>query len=220
MQAAYEFPDVSPWVRGSFVTTLDGVIRGQDGTSRSIATAADQRIFSILRSAADVVLVGAGTIRDENYRPSQRPIAIVSASADLPLSLRLFTDRTDESPRTLVLTTAIAIESSSADLRDAADLIDCGHDRVDLRLAVDALTERGLIRIHCEGGPRLLGDLAAAGLLDEVLLTVTPTLQGGTPPEHLLDLPGGLLPAMRMRTTQVLEEDGSVFIRAQREAQR
>lgn len=218
-RAAYGFPDVRPWVRGSMVSTLDGVMRGTDGTSRSIASAADRRVFSMLRWSADVILVGAGTIRDEDYRPSRLPIAIVTASLRLPLTLRLFSLRTPDTPRTLVLTTSAAISSAPAELLDIADVIACGESSVDLPTAVGVLDERGLSRIHCEGGPTLLGELAEVDLLDELLLTVTPVLQGGGADEHLLSVEGRLS-MMRLEMAQVLEEDGSVFIRARRSAPR
>ncbi|MDP1875984.1 MAG: dihydrofolate reductase family protein [Actinomycetota bacterium] len=217
IRAAYGFPAGRSWVRGSMVSSLDGVMRGPDGTSRSIASQADARVFSILRSRADVVLVGAGTLRDEDYHPSRLPIAVVSGSLDLPMSLRLFRLRTDETPRTIVLTSEEAAVGAAPELEAIADLVPCGVAEVDLALAIEALVTRGLGRIHCEGGPRLLGDLAHAGLLDELLLSITPSLQGGGPGEHIMSVQGGLDPSLRLRTTQVLEEDGTVFIRASRE---
>ena len=216
VRAGYAFPGDGPWVRGSMVATLDGVMRGTDGTSRSIASEADQRVFSLLRAAADVVLVGAGTVRSEDYHPSRLPIAIVTDSLNLPLTLRVFSLRTVATPRTLIMTTSAARASAPAGLLDVADVIACGERSVDLHTAVSALVSRGLLRIHCEGGPRLLGSLAQAALLDELLLTVTPILHGGDPSEHVLSVDGGLVPALNLETTQVLEEDGSVFIRARR----
>lgn len=213
---AYAFPDARSWIRVNFVSTLDGVIRGTDGTSRSIASPADQRAFSQLRRAADVVLVGAGTLRDEDYHPARLPLAVVTATGNLPVSLRLFTLRTADTPRTLVLTTKLGAASIDRAWLPVAEVIECGEDGVDLPTAMAALIDRGLRRIHCEGGPRLLGDLAAAGLLDELLLTVVPVLHGGGPAEHLLTVAGGLDPDLRLQVTQVLEEDGSVFIRASR----
>lgn len=204
-------------MRANMVSTLDGVMRGSDGTSRAISSAADQRVFSMLRAPADVILVGAGTIRAEDYHPSRTPIAIVTASLDLPPTLRLFSLRTEQSPRTIVLTTAAAASTAAPDLLAAADIVTCGETSVDLCAAVEALVERGLTRIHCEGGPRLLSDLAAAGLLDELLLTVTPLLHGGSASEHILSIAGGFDPPLRLVTDQVLEEDGSVFLRARRD---
>ncbi len=74
------------------------------------------------------------------------------------------------------------------------------------------LKDRGLGRILCEGGPALLGDLISAGLLDELLLTLVPSIMGGGPKEHILDIAGGLDPAVRLRPRLVLEEEGTVLL--------
>ena len=212
----YAFPADGPWVRANMVSTLDGTMRGPDGGSRSISTRADQRVFSIARLAADVTLVGAGTVRAEDYRPSKRPIAIVTGRLDLPLSLRMFAERTHAHPRPLVLTTDAAADRASTTLLASADVVPCGHSQVDLHRVVQTLVDRGLPRINCEGGPSLLGDLAAAGLLDELLLTLSPALLGGPASEHIIDIAGGLAPPLRMTMTHVLTEDGTVLIRASR----
>lgn len=210
IRAAYEFPDARPWVRASMVATLDGVVRGRDGDSRSIASAADRRVFSMLRLRADVVLVGAGTLRSVDYPPSRLPIAVVSNSLDLPPSLRLFADAGPDSPRTIVYTTAKAADRSDRSLAERVDVVATGEADVDLHGVVHDLAARGLGRVHCEGGPRLLSALADAQLIDEILLTVTPRLHGGE--DHVLSVAGGL--DQRYRIASLIEEDGSVFIRA------
>jgi riboflavin biosynthesis pyrimidine reductase len=214
VRAAYAFPDRVPWVRANMVSTLDGSMRGVEGGSRSISTPADQRVFSIAREAAEVILVGAGTIRAEDYRPSRKTVAIVSNRLDLPLSLRMLADRTAENPRPIVFTTDEAAADASAGLRALVDIVASGSGMVDIHRVVDELATRGLARIHCEGGPRLLSDLVAAGLLDELLLTIVPRLLGGGPDEHILTVPTGFDPPLRLAQEQVLEADGSVFIRA------
>lgn len=216
LRRAYDFPDARPWVRGSMVSTLDGVMRGPDGSSRSIASAADRRVFSLLRMTADVVLVGAGTVRAERYGPSRRPIAIVSGRLDLNPAMPLFSERTASTPRTIILTTAGAAAHPPEGLERLADIVCCGDNTVDLAVAIGELHARGLGRIHCEGGPTLLGSLAAADLIDEVLLTLTPALMGGGDADHILTVDGGLHPALHLRTRQVLEEDGTVFLRVSR----
>ena len=208
-----EFPPDRPWLRAVMASTLDGAMRGPDGGSRSISTPADQRWFSALRRDPDVLLVGAGTIRAEDYRPSRKVIAVVSASLSLPPTLRMLADRTQEHPRPIVLTTQRAVDQAPAHLRDGTELVPCGDTRVDVTLARQALIDRGLARIQCEGGPSLLGDIIAAGLLDELLLTLTPRLLGGPGGEHIVDVAGGFAPPPRMRVTDLQEEDGTVFVR-------
>ena len=214
LRAVYTFPEQRPWVRANMVSTLDGAMRGTDGGSRSIGTPADQRVFSIARADADVILVGAGTIRTEDYRPSRKTVAIVSNRLDLPLTLRMLAERTDANPRPIAFTTDHAAAEASEALHALVDVVPCGSETVDLHRLVADLAARGLGHIHCEGGPSLLGDLAAAGLLDELLLTVVPRLLGGGPKEHILSVAGGFDPPLRLTPTHVLEEDGSVFIRA------
>jgi riboflavin biosynthesis pyrimidine reductase len=218
LRADYGFPASGTWIRANMVSTLDGVMRGPDGGSRSISTPADQRVFSIARRDADAVLVGAGTIRAEDYRPSVRTVAIVTARLGLPLSLRMFSERTEAHARPIALTTTRAADAASGELRRVIDIVPCGDTDVDLRAVIQALTDRGHRRIHCEGGPSLLSDLVAAGLLDELLLTMVPRLLGGGPGEHIVDIAGGLDPAWRMATEEILEEDGTVLLRARRVA--
>lgn len=212
--AAYGFPEHGPWVRANFVTTLDGAIRGGDGLSGSISTDADQRVFRIARRTADVVLAGAGTVRAEDYRPSQIPLAIVTGTLDLPPTLRLFADATDRHVTPMAFTTDEAAAAAPAGIRERVEVVPCGSGHVDLGRLVTALAERGLPRIHCEGGPHVLGSLLRAGLLDELLQTIVPVLRGGGPGEHLVDIPAGLDPMVRLTPTQVLEEDGTLFLRA------
>lgn len=212
LRAAYAFPDRRPWVRAIMVSTLDGTMRGPDGSSRSISTPVDQRVFGLARREADAILVGAGTIRAEDYRPSLRTVAIVTRRLDLPLDLRMFRERAAAHARPIAFTTDAAAASAPAALREVIDVVGCGDDAVDLSLVVAALQDRGLGRILCEGGPALLGDLVSAGLLDELLLTVVPVLLGGGPPEHILDIAGGLDPALRLVPRLVLEEEGTVLL--------
>ena len=92
----------------------------------------------------------------------------------------------------------------------AADVIVAGQDKVDLAAALGALADRGLSRVNCEGGPHLLAQVAAAGLLDELTLTVSPTLAG---PGAGRIVAGPAFAADRMTLTQVLAEDGYLFCR-------
>lgn len=184
--------DDLPWVRINFVSSVDGAATHQ-GLSGDLSDDADKRVFAVLRRLCDVVVVGAGTVRAEGYSAmrvdaaserwrtehglSAHPVfAIVSASLDLDVASPIFQDAP---VRPIVLTT----ERSRADLRDAlsevADVVVCGRDRVEPEALVRVLNERGLGRIHCEGGPHLFGDLIASALLDELCITISPRLEAG-----------------------------------------
>ncbi|HSK26756.1 MAG TPA: pyrimidine reductase family protein [Jiangellales bacterium] len=219
----YAYPDGQVWVRANMVSSLDGAVTGADERSGSLSTAADRRVFSVLRGLCDVVLVGAGTARAEGYGPAKVAgrraalrarsglrdlpvIALVSASLDLDPAAPVFAEATE---RTVVVTHAAAPADRRASLETVADVVVAGRDRVDVPAALAALAERGLHRVLCEGGPRLLAAVADAEALDELCVTLAPRLVGGDagrivsgPP---VDLP--------LRLAHLLEEDGTLLAR-------
>lgn len=194
---AYEYPGLGPdghWLRANMVSTLDGAAQ-HDGRSQPISNETDMRIFGTLRALADVIVVGAETVRQEGYRPArareafaarrtaagQGPaavIAVVSASLDLDFSLPLFTSPLEP---TLVLTGAAAPADRVAEAAKAgAQVVVAGDGAgVDPARAVRELADRGLRRQLTEGGPRLLGQFVAADALDELCLTISPMLTAG-----------------------------------------
>lgn len=231
---AYAWPD-GPWLRANMVSTADGAARSPDGLSEGISSEADRRVFGRLRGLADVVLAGAGTVRQEGYGPArpkqafaqrraaagQRPspvVAVVTRSLALDLASALFTDAPE---RTIVVTSASADGAARRRTEEVADVLVAGEHDVDLGLALTLLHERGLRRVHAEGGPTLLAELAARDLLDELLLTVSPALAGGGYTDrsevHRI-LAGSPLPdAPRpLRLEHVLEDSGSLFLRYRR----
>jgi riboflavin biosynthesis pyrimidine reductase len=207
LAAAYACPEGHPWLRANMVTSVDGAMTGPDARSGSLSGPADRAVFRVLRRAADAVLVGAGTVRAEGYRPAALPIAVVSNRLDLDWSLPLF----DNAPqRTLVLTSAAAPADRLAAARVGTDVVLCGEERVDPALAVAALHQRGLTRLLCEGGPSLLAQLGAAGLLDELCLTTAPVLVGGTAGRILA---GPELDGRPWHLAHLLTDEDSLFAR-------
>lgn len=184
LTALLDLYDGPPAVTASMITTVDGAATGADQVTGSINGPADLRVFTALRTLADVVLVGAGTVRKEGYRaprlapervaarvargmPPQPDLAVVTASGTLPEAL--LTDR----PAPWVFTT------SPSDAVAAAIPADRLVATTDLTEVVATLRAAGARRIVTEGGPTLLGGLIAAGLVDEVCLTIAPLLVGG-----------------------------------------
>jgi 5-amino-6-(5-phosphoribosylamino)uracil reductase len=235
LAAAYAYPEREPgsgrepWLRANMVSTLDGAAQ-HDGRSHPISSAADMRIFGTLRALADVVVVGAETVRQEGYRPAraradfaamrkaagQGPapaIAVVTAGLELDFTLPLFT-----SPLvpTLLLTGAAAAPDRIATAEKAgARVVICGDGiGVDPVRAVRALAELGHTRLLTEGGPRLLGQLVASGVLDELCLTVSPMLTAGGA-QRIAGGPSVTVPE-RFALVSLLEEDGFLFSRYRR----
>ncbi len=195
----YAYPDAAPdrcVVRGNAIASLDGGAT-TDGTSGGLGGAGDRRLFALQRELADVIVVGAGTARAENYggarmTAAQRqrrqgrgqreipPIALVTRSGVIERDLGVLTG---SEVRPLVLTCAAAADDASARVGSAAEVLDCsGSDpgQVDLGTALHRLAGRGLRRVLTEGGPSLLGAFIAAQLLDEMCLTTAPLLVGGS----------------------------------------
>ena len=109
-----------------------------------------------------------------------------------------------------MITSAASDPARRAETAKVADVIVAGEQRVDLTAARAALAGRGLGRVLCEGGPHLFGDLGAAGLVDELCLSLSPTLAG---PGAGGIIAGASFPAHRMTLRQALTDDGFLFLR-------
>jgi riboflavin biosynthesis pyrimidine reductase/DNA-binding MarR family transcriptional regulator len=218
----YDYPR-DFWLRANMVASADGAAY-LDGRSGGLSSAADRRLFAVLRALADVVLVGAGTARAEKYKPARRrpelaplragrshtpPIALVSRALDLDLSAPLFAQAPPDA-RTIVITCDAAPGQARAAAAKVADVIVAGELAVDLDGALAALNDRSLGRVLCEGGPTLLGQLAAAGLVNELCLTVSPLLAGPGPSRITVGAP---FSAQQMALVHVLRADETLFCR-------
>jgi riboflavin biosynthesis pyrimidine reductase len=189
--SAYEFPADRRWVRANFVSSLDGAAY-VDGRSEGLSGPADHQVFGVLRMLSDAILVGAGTLRDEQYkavRPAgpRREWRLANDRAEYP-TLVVVSARLDLAPehpalddppvRPVILTCAAAPAQQRTALEKVADVLVLGEDTVDLPSGLEELERRGLLRILTEGGPHLFGALTAAGLIDELCLTLSPLLAG------------------------------------------
>lgn len=143
-----------------------------------------------------MILLGAGTARIEGYGAMRLPadaerwrtehgltpqpaFALVSRSLDLDPGADLFTDAP---VRPIICTVASAPADRRAALSRVAEVIDAGETSVDPAVVRDDLHRRGHARIHSEGGPTLFGTFLEAGVVDELCLTLAPTLDAGLAP--------------------------------------
>jgi riboflavin biosynthesis pyrimidine reductase len=212
----------------NMVSTVDGraSIAGRSGP---IAGPADRELFHALRAPADAVMAGAGTMRVERYGRitrdasrmrmrrdrglSEEPLAcIVSASLALPPDLPLLA-----APQAHV----VVLTPSDATLPDSAARIDYVRTRrgeeLDLTAALSELRDRFAVELLlCEGGPHLNSQLLAAGLVDELFLSLSPKLAGGDPAqsEALRILAGDAFEEpLELDLLGVLEHDSHLFLR-------
>lgn len=214
-----------PWVMANMVGGLDGTA-AVGGRVGALSDDTDAHLFRAMRAVADIVLVGAETARRERYGPVRLtdelvasrvaaglaetpPIAIVSRSLRLDWDLPLFASA--GAPRPIIVTCGAADPDLLARAEAVAEVVVAGEAAVSPDEAVAALRSRFGARLAlCEGGPTLLGQVAAAGLLDELCLTISPVL-GGDP------LPVSVTPAgadlTRMTLAHVAEAHGSLYLR-------
>jgi len=217
----YAYPDRDgTWVRANFITSIDGGATA-DGKTGAMAGPGDRFIFNLLRELADVIVVGAGTVRIEGYSGAQLGVArrqrrqargqsevprlaIVTKSGRLERDMGVFT-RTEVPP--LVLTCTAAADETRRLLSDLAEVIDCSGsdpDKVDETALLAILAARGMRRVLTEGGPMLLGAFVQRNLLDELCLTIAPYVVGGLA-RRIATGPGQLL--TRMRCAHILTDD-------------
>lgn len=192
-----------PRLYANFVATVDGVVAlpGQPHSSRIISeyNTADRFVMGLLRACADVVLVGAETMRDSpgtlwtadhayppaaalfdelrraRERPPRPAVAVLSGHGTVDPRHPAFEQGA------LVLTSEPGAARLRGRLPRGATMLTIGPDAsLDPAAALDALRSGGHRLILCEGGPRTLGALVAAGLLDELFLTTSPLLAGRT----------------------------------------
>lgn len=214
-----------PTLRVNFIASLDGAVT-VDGLSGGLHGPGDKEIFDSLRMVCDALIVGWGTVRAENYdalrlsepaRTWRRDhglaefplMVIVSDSLDLNLSQLVFTDAPIPP---LVITHG---KAPAGRLAGIAEVVVTGDEEIDLAVMIAELHARGATQLLSEGGPRLLGRLAAADLVDEICLTVSPLLVGGGPGRIAAGAPG--IPR-RMSLRHVLSQQDMLFLRYARQS--
>jgi riboflavin-specific deaminase-like protein len=209
-----------PYLVLNMVSSLDGKAT-IDWRTRGLSTELDRQLFHHLRTQADAVMVGAGTVRIERYGRMAKtdelrdkrereglardPLAvIVSARLDLPADLPLL----DEPEQRVLIATGS--DASLPELRGQVEYARVGDD---LPLLMARLREdHGIRSVLCEGGPTLNSHLLAAGLVDELFLTLNPKLAGGA---AALTIVAGreLIEPVELDLVSVAEGDGELFTR-------
>jgi riboflavin biosynthesis pyrimidine reductase len=214
-------PARRPYVVCNFVSSADGKATAQ-GRTALLGGPGDREMFHLLRTQVDAVLAGTETLRVERYGPLARearfsdirvaegrapqPLAvIVSRSGRIPFEIPLFASATShvavyapagvEPPACAAHVTMHVLSPADGELGSVLE---------SLRL------EHGVRSLLCEGGPRLFSALLAEDLVDELFLTLAPTVVGGAE-LGITSAPLGEL--IQLRLLRVLEHDGALFLR-------
>lgn len=218
-------PAGRPWVMVNMIATVDGGT-ATAGVSGGLGGAGDKAMFRAVRSVPDVIVVGAQTVRMEDYgapRPTgavraarrargQEPtprMAVVSSRLDLDPAQGFFADAEQ---RPLVFTGAAADPVRLEALAPVAELVRGAGDLLDLAMVLEELASRGAEVVLCEGGPSLNGQLVATGLVDEWCTTVSPMLVAG--PSARSAHGHADVPTLGLRLDRVMADDeGYLFLR-------
>jgi riboflavin biosynthesis pyrimidine reductase len=212
------YADPPPGVRVNMIFSADGAA-AFGGRAGPLSCPLDQQLLKTLRGFADVVLVGAGTARAENYGPvrltdagrtAPPPIAVISRSGRLPS--RLFDDP-DQPP--IVVTCAHAAAARDERSDDGRRVLVAGEESVDVARAVALLRARGMQRVLCEGGPTVLDALVEADAVDEICVTLAPKLAASQPVGQRLS-PSPLPAPVSMRLEHALVCDDYLFLKYRR----
>ena len=213
-----------PYVVINTVSSVDGRT-ALEGKAAGLGSRIDRRAMRTLRSRADAVVIGAGTLRAERLSlgldpadGAPQPLAIiVTNTGDVPVEEHLIVKGGQE---VLILLSDAAPRRVGEQLRRLAPVMRAPADStgaVDLGRALLALkAERGVESLVVEGGPGLSHALISHSLVDELFLTVAPELLGGAAEQTLTLLRGPTLPARDRPTLDLLSihlADGEIFLR-------
>jgi diaminohydroxyphosphoribosylaminopyrimidine deaminase/5-amino-6-(5-phosphoribosylamino)uracil reductase len=175
-----------PLVTYKAAVTLDGKVAAAGGNARWISCLDSRRAVHELRSHVDAVLVGAGTVRQDDPELTVRlsdgrdPVRVViTRDGVLPWGCKLLA--TSHRTPTIVVADEATDPVRTRLRARGAEVLEVGP--AGLRGALHALAARGLLDVLCEGGPTLAGQLLSAGLLDRVLLFVAPLIVGRGAPD-------------------------------------
>jgi riboflavin-specific deaminase-like protein len=213
-------PPGRPYLGINMVSSLDGKAT-LEWRTKGLSTDADRQLFHHLRTQADAVMVGAGTAREERYgrmtkndelrqkrmnegRVADALAVVVSGRLDLPPDLPLL----NEPEQRVVIATA-----SDEEIPGVTGEVEYARTGDDLpRLLAYLHEEHGVRSVLCEGGPTLNSHLFAAGLVDELFLTLNPKVLGGA---SALTIVAGreLVEPAEPQLVSVAEHDGELYTR-------
>jgi riboflavin biosynthesis pyrimidine reductase len=199
-------PPRADWIRINLVGSVSGSAAGADGTSETLTNPADRKLLGVIRSLADVVVVGAASVRSEGYYiPRHAELAVVTGTGDLGNHLVTSTGA-QASFFVLCPESAVArARETTADVDARILVVPDEGGSMTVPAIVDALHGAGFESIVCEGGPTLASQFVRAEVVDEVCLTTSPILNGASAP-----LFGGHeFPDQNLRLVSLLVDDAN-----------
>ncbi|MBL69038.1 MAG: diaminohydroxyphosphoribosylaminopyrimidine reductase [Verrucomicrobiales bacterium] len=222
---------IRPFVLINMAMTADGKIASANRAVTKLGSRRDFGHLLSLRATVDAVMTGAGTINaqpDITLGPGSRQYSEIRAArglSDAPLRIlasgsgrlnpkaKIF--RSPGAP-IIVLTTKQMHRARRHTLAEtAAEVCEFGRSKIDMRKALNWLrVENGVKRLLCEGGGQLNGTLLAAGLVDEINLTICPKIMSGKSAPTIADSPiaESLMDARQFKLKSMRPASGEVFL--------
>ena len=213
----------------NMIASVDGA-SGVDGLSGGLGGPADRAVFRAVRASCDWILVASKTASAEGYRcpspdaallhrrlgagrsPSPR-LAIVTASGAVDPGIGALRDANagvqGQGPRTVVITGEAADPARLAKID--AEIVRLPMPVPQPRAVLDVLHQQGAAVVLCEGGPTWNAQMAEAGLIDELCLSISPIIAGGS--SSRIVAPSAQTATARMRLSRLLVEDDYLFAR-------
>ena len=213
-------PEHRPFVYLNVVSSVDGRA-AIEGRSQRLGSETDTLLLTELRTLADAVLIGTGTLRAEGYgrlvgnpeRVARREAAGRSPTPTAVLLSRSLDVRWDAG--LFAAADQPVLVYTEADTQAPATAAPLELIRLPERTPEAALRDlrgRGVRALLCEGGPTLNGALLAAGLVDELFLTLSPLLAGNAEAPRIVE--GEDLPEPLGLTLEwVLHHDDELYLR-------
>lgn len=216
-------PAERPYVICNMISTADGKAT-IDGRAGPISDPIDRELFHLLRTQADAVLIGAGTLRKEYYGPLVKTPELadlrersglrrsqlaccITGTLDLSVDIPIFQDKHSE-----IKTFTTQPEKTLADCPAAVSIIRMGDSAVPLAELFQSLHQDGIRSVLCEGGPNLNAELLRADLLDELFLSLAPKLESGR--DNLTIVHGDTLAQpTELELLSLMEANSSLYLR-------
>ena len=209
-----------PWVMLNMIASLDGAT-AVGGGATALGDEDDRAAFQAIRAVPDVILVGAGTVTAEDYGPVSLDqerrerraalgkvevptLAIVTGRMSIEPGAKVFSD---PEHKPLIITSTNVSPGKLVTLGDAADVVFLEDLTPEAILGQLGAAEVVLL----EGGPTLNGQFARDGLIDEINLTIAPTVHAGD--SKRVTVGPEVVPPLSMRQDRVLFGDRSLFVR-------
>ena len=217
-----------PWILLNMVNSVDGFI-SFEGRAGGLSGSADRNIYQIIRGLADIILVGAGTVRAENYKAPKTPegklaefresrgqekrprIAVLSGELNLNPDMGLFAERHPEDKPPLIYTKSESLEKNRSQFATSSEIIDFPEEELNVSRVVHDLFNQDAKIVVCEGGPNLNAHLLADDLIDEFCLSVSPRAVGGENPPPFLNHP--VDSPVELSLNRILLEEEFLFCR-------